>query len=44
MSGKTLHTVNLAFKEEFPNDPIPARQTIYRLSKQVWWKNYREMM
>ena len=33
MSGKSVHTVNTAFKDEFPEDAIPARQTIYRLSK-----------
>ncbi|CAF0972421.1 unnamed protein product [Rotaria sp. Silwood1] len=33
MSGRTLHIVNSAFKHEFPDDKIPARQTIYRLAK-----------
>ncbi|CAM4832715.1 unnamed protein product [Rotaria magnacalcarata] len=32
MSGKSLHAVNTAFKHEFPDDAVPARQTIYRLS------------
>lgn len=33
LSGKSLHTVNVAFRDEFPNSEIPARQTIYRLVK-----------
>jgi DNA-binding XRE family transcriptional regulator len=33
MSGNKLHAVNAAFRHEFPNDEIPARQTIYRLAK-----------
>ncbi|CAF4425902.1 unnamed protein product [Rotaria sp. Silwood2] len=32
MSGKTLKTVNEAFQDEYPDDEIPARQTIYRLA------------
>lgn len=33
MSEKSLHAVNVAFRREFPNDDIPSRQTIYRLSE-----------
>ena len=33
LSGKSLHTVNVAFRDVFPNSEIPARQTIYRLVK-----------
>ncbi|CAF4924080.1 unnamed protein product, partial [Rotaria sp. Silwood2] len=29
---KTLKTVNEAFQDEYPDDEIPARQTIYRLA------------
>ncbi|CAF1264566.1 unnamed protein product [Rotaria sordida] len=32
MSGKTLKTVNEAFQDEYPDDEISARQTIYRLA------------
>jgi transposase len=33
MSGKTLRTVNAAFRKEFPDVPIPTWQAIYQLAK-----------
>ena len=33
MSGKTLRTVNAAFRIEFPDVQIPTRQAIYQLAQ-----------
>ena len=33
MSGKTVRTVNAAFRNEFPDVPIPTRQTMYQLAR-----------
>lgn len=32
-SGGATQTINEAFQHEFPNEEVPARQTIYRLAK-----------
>ena len=33
ISGGTTQAINEAFQQEFPDDEIPARQTVYRLAK-----------
>ena len=33
ISGGTTQAINEAFQREFPDDEIPARQTVYRLAK-----------
>lgn len=34
-SGGATQTINEAFQHEFPNEDVPARQTIYRLAKKL---------